>query len=83
MVAVMEVREVYRSASYDPLAVQSTYARENRGFEEGGFRVVEVDAGKRTVREYVTQDVSMFSAEQLSTMRERANAGIYPSWTLL
>lgn len=83
MVAVMEVREVYRSDDYTPSDVQSVYARENRSFVEGGFRVVEVDAGKRTIREYVTQDVSMFSAEQLSTMRERANAGIYPSWTLL
>lgn len=77
------LREVYRSTTYSPELVVRTYAKENRAFEEGGYRVVETNAERQTIREFVTQSDEGFSQEHLAEMRQLAEAGTSPSWVLI
>ena len=81
--SIAEQREVYRSRCYNPDQVRDEYAKENRIFEEGGFRVVEVNIHGQTIREYVTQSAAQFNELDIRRMKERADSGMSPSWTLL
>ncbi len=77
------VREVYVASGYTSADIVKTYAKINWAFEEGGYRVVEVNADNGTIREYVTQDASGFSDEDLASMKRRADDRIQPPWTEL
>lgn len=75
------IREIYRSRTYHPDQIATIYAKVD--YDMVYWRIEEVNDAKRTIREYVTDDASMFTQDQIDTMQEHYRTRVYPSWTLI
>lgn len=73
------MRIIYQSRDYHHDQIATIYAKVDYGGD--GWRVEEVNENKRTIREYITDDASLFSEDQIRTMQDRFQSRVWPSWT--